>query len=285
MIIDIHTHAFPDRIAEKAVSKLRAGCHTINFSDGTYAGLRSSSREAGIDFTVVLPVATSASQVAHINDSAIRVCEEAAGHQEGMISFGAAHPEDPNWKSELDRIAAAGLKGIKIHPPYAGTDIDDLRYLRILNRAGELGLIVLTHAGYDVGLPGNSCSAVRKIVHALREVGPLTFIAAHLGGWRDWQDVCDLLSGTSSLIDTSFSLGRLTPSGDDYPWTEDGLQMLSPEEFCRIVSVFGADRVLFGTDSPWSDRKKAVEAIQNLPLSDHEKSMILGDNAARILQL
>ena len=283
MIIDMHAHAFPERIAERAVTGLREKCHTRSFEEGTEAGLRASSRAAGIDLTVVLPVATSARQVAHINDSAIRTHETQVREHTGIDSFGGAHPDDPEWRSELKRLADAGIRGIKIHPPYQEVDLDDPRFLRILEYAGELDLIVVTHAGYDVGLPGAEQSVVPKIRRAVLKTGPVKLVCAHMGGWRCWQEACDLLADTGVMIDTSFSLGSMTPAGDGYPWTEETLRRLSPEEFCGMTRLFGAERVLFGTDSPWSARDEEVKAIRALPLTDGEKSLILGENARRLL--
>ena len=73
MIIDFHTHTFPDAIARTAVDKLQAASHTRPFSDGTAEGLRASMLRAGIAWSLVLPVATSPRQVPHINDAAIRL--------------------------------------------------------------------------------------------------------------------------------------------------------------------------------------------------------------------
>ena len=281
MTADFHAHIFPDAIAEKALRQMRGNSHVRSYTDGTPGRLIASAGEAGIDMTVVLPVATSARQVAHINDFALQICRKQK--ENGVQSFGAAHPEDPGWENELKRIAAAGIRGIKIHPPYQGMDIDAPAFLRILEKAGELGLIVVTHAGYDVGLPGAEESTVRKIASALRQTGPVTLVCAHMGGWRQWEEACELLAGTRVMLDTSFSLGRMTPLGDGYPWTEETLRLLSPEQFCGMVRLFGAERILFGTDSPWSDRKREVEAIRALPLTNREKALILGENAARLL--
>ena len=281
MIIDMHTHIFPDAIADRAVSRLRAGSHTRAFLDGRGASLRESALQAGIDLSVVLPVATSAHQVEHINLRAVKIRETEA--ETRVTSFGAAHPEDPDWKKHLDQAAAAGLQGIKIHPPYQEVDADDPRYLRILNRAGELGLLVVTHAGLDVGLPGAEQSTPEKLRRALRAVGPVRLICAHMGGWGCWERVCDALCDTSARIDTSFSLGPMTPAGDGYPWTEKTLARLDPETFCAMIRAFGADRVLFGTDSPWSDQAGEVQAFRRLPLTEEEKTLILGENARLLL--
>ena len=43
MIVDFHAHTFPDRIAAAAVDKLKHASHTRPFSDGTAAGLKSST--------------------------------------------------------------------------------------------------------------------------------------------------------------------------------------------------------------------------------------------------
>ena len=281
MIIDIHTHIFPEEIAQRAVARLRGNCHTMSFSDGTCTDLIRSGHAAGISLTVALPVATSPRQVTHINDYAIQVTEQY--RDAGLISFGGVHPGDPNWKTELKRIASSGLKGIKIHPPYQGLDVDAPPFLRLLEEAAGLNLIIVTHAGEDVGLPGNTYSSVPKLASALRKIGPVKMICAHMGGWNQWDQVCELLADTGVLLDTSFSLGTLTPAGDGYPWTESSLRLLSAERFCQMVRLFGADRILFGTDSPWSERKKEVEAIRSLPLTDLEKNKILGENAKELL--
>ena len=154
MIIDIHTHTFPDKIAAATLDKLKRLSHTTPFTDGTAAGLAASMARAGVDRSVVMPVATSPHQVPHVNDASARMNE--LGVQTGVLSFGCMHPDFDGWKEELARVQRLGLKGIKLHPEYQGTDFDDPRYLRILDRCGELGLVVLTHAGLDVGMPGKT---------------------------------------------------------------------------------------------------------------------------------
>ena len=116
MIFDIHTHTFPDKIAAATIEKLQSMCHTVAFSDGTEAGLRSSMAKAGIGGCLVLPVATSARQVVHVNDASAQMNETAP--ETGLWSFGCMHPDFPDWKAELARIAELGMKGVKLHPIY-----------------------------------------------------------------------------------------------------------------------------------------------------------------------
>ena len=282
MIIDIHTHTFPGKIAAATVYKLQAAAHIRPFTDGTADALRASMRAAGVDYSVNLPVATSARQVRGINDAAARTND---ARETGLLSFGAMHPDYGDWRDELGRVAASGIRGIKLHPPYQGADFDDIRYLRILDRAGELGLAVLVHAGLDIGLPDENRVTPAMIARAVRQTGPVKLICAHMGGWRQWDAVEELLPETGVYLDTSFSLGRITPNGDGYPWTEAELPLMDAVQFVRIVRKFGAGRILFGTDSPWGGQAEALRLFRELPLTDAEQSAILGGNAARLLGL
>lgn len=282
MIIDFHTHTFPDKIAAAAIEKLSGLSHTKPFSDGTAGGLAASAKNAGIDLSVVLPVATSTKQVPSINDYAAKTNETT--ETTGLLSLGCIHPDYPQWKEELSRIASLGLKGIKLHPVYQDVDFDDPRYLRILERAGELGLIVVTHAGFDIGYPGVERCTPEMVLNALKQVGEVKLVLAHMGGWRQWDKVEELLVGQSVWLDTAFSLGEMPALEDGY-YSPEELPMLGEPDFLRLIRKFGSDRVLFGTDSPWSDQKESLDLICALPLEDSEKDAILGGNACKLLQL
>lgn len=280
MIIDIHTHTFPDKIAYATIEKLQSACHTHPFSDGTAAGLAASMKTAGVDLSVVLPVATNTRQVSRVNDVSARLNEQG----EGLLSFGCIHPDCEDWKQELGRIAALGIKGIKLHPVYQGVDIDDVRYVRILSRAGELGLVVITHAGLDIGFPGQVNCTPAMIRRAVRAAGPVKLIAAHMGGWRNWDEVGACLVDTTVGLDTSYTLGRIEPAAEGC-YAPEELDMMCQEQFVSMVRDFGADRIFFGTDSPWRGHTESIAAIEALPLTRDEKDKILGENARKLLEL
>ena len=288
MIIDFHTHTFPDKIADRAVASLRGKSHTISFSDGTEAGLSERDRAAGIDLAVVLPVATSPEQVAHINDKAV----ETNTKQRGLLSFACIHPALADAAAELKRAKELGLKGVKLHPVYQGTDIDALPFLHILDACAELGLIAVTHAGWDIGFPGVMHCMPEQIRRAVRSVDPegktLKFVAAHMGGWRIWEEVPDMLGDTGVYLDTSFSTGRFYPlKGQEYDGYYEGKDtgMLDTDGFMELYRVFGPGRILFGTDNPWSDAPESLDFIRALPVSADEKEQILGKTAEKLLAL
>ena len=279
MIIDMHTHTFPAKIAQSTLEKLSAASHTHPFTDGTQEGLLRSMAGAGVDRSVVLPVATAPRQVEHINDSSAKINERSGA----LLSFGCMHPDFQGWREELARVKALGLKGIKLHPVYQGADFDDPRFLRILDRAGELGLLVTTHAGDDIGFPGAVHCSPEMVRRAVEQVGPVKLILAHMGGWRNWGRVLEQLPGLPVYLDTSFSTGRMTPIDGHYSPQE--LELLDEAQFMELVRAFGPDRVLFGSDSPWSSQKESVDWLRALPLAEEEKAAILGGNAARLLGL
>ena len=82
----------------------------------------------------------------------------------------------------MERLCAAGVRGVKVHPPYQGVDFDDTRFVRILKKASELGMLVATHAGLDVGLPAAEQSTPEKLLRARK--GPIKIITGHTG-WTD----------------------------------------------------------------------------------------------------
>lgn len=282
MIIDIHTHSFPEKIAARTVRMLSGLSHTVPFTDGTEADIRRSNARCGIALSVVLPVATSPRQVEKIN--AFAAAENEHWQETGLLSFAAAHPDDPRYDESLTSCAARGFRGIKIHPVYQDTDLDDIRYLRILYRAAELGLAVVTHSGLDVGYPGAVRCSPQMIRHVMQEVGRFSLIAAHMGGWRNWDEVPELLADTGVYLDTSFSTGRMHPL-DDGHYREEELQMLDTAGFMKLADAIGPERILFGTDRPWSDPAECLAFIQALPLSEEEKAAILGGNAVKLLGL
>ena len=282
-VIDIHTHTFPEKIAARAISSLQAKSHTLAFTDGTIDSLSRSMSDAGITYSVIQPVATKPEQVIHVNDSSIAINERFP--ETGIMSFGAMHPDFEGYGAELERLVRSGIKGIKLHPVYQGVRADDERYIRILRKAGELGMIVLFHAGYDIGFPGNDYALPERIAHALREAGEVRVVLAHMGGWKSWREAEEVFARGNVYIDTAFSLGEFEPLDDGYYVSREECCMLLGEEFVRMVRSFGAERVVFGTDSPWASQSETLREIDSLPLTEAEKRRIFYDNSADMLSL
>ena len=282
MIIDFHTHTFPDKIAGSVIGKLQQLSRSRPFTDATNDGLRRSMEQAGIDLSILLPVMTNAGQVHKLNDLAARINER--WQETGLLSFGGMHPDVENYKEALNHVTELGLKGIKIHHAYQGADFDDIRYLRIIDKASELGLIVLTHAGWDIGIPGHNYCDTKHIQRVMREVGPDRLVLAHMGGWQDWKAVGEELAGLPLYFDASFSTGDIVPAPGTTRTPEESHNM-NREQFIHLVRKLGTDRILFATDCPWSDQAESLRFVRSCGFSQQELADILGNNAQKLLDI
>ena len=282
MIIDFHTHTFPEKSSQKTIQKLGGLSHTLPFTDGSARELSVSMKEAGVDYSVNLPVMTTAEQVEKVNNYLIQKREELFA--QGIITFGGIHPGYDNYKEELRRIKRSGIPGVKLHPAYQNVDLDDIRMIHIIDYASELGLIVLTHAGIDIGIHDHNYSSISHITKVIDQVHPPKLVLAHMGNWGCWKDVEQDLAGAPVWFDTAFSVGHITPDPkqDEKPYKEENL---SNEDFVRICRKHGVERILFGTDCPWQDQKDYIERVQSTGLEQQELQLVFSENARKLLSL
>ncbi len=283
MIIDFHTHTFPDKISDRVVEKLgHKIAHIKPFTNGSESALLSTMREGNVDYSVTLPVMTDASQVEKIHNGIFQNMEK--NFNQGLISFGGMHPDYTNYKEELRRLKENGVKGIKLHPAYQNINLNDIRMKRIIDAASELGLIVLTHAGIDVGIYDHNYASVANILEIIEEIHPPKFVLAHMGNWGVWDEVESDLAGAPVWFDIAFSIGDLTPFPGDpvKPYMNTNL---SEEDFTRLCKKHGINHILFATDSPWADAKDYIKQINTMNFTEEEKKGILGENAVKLLNL
>jgi len=265
MVIDFHTHIFPDKIAARSIEALENASGITAATDGTLKGLLDSMEKNKVDISVILPVVTKPSQFDTVNQFAAEVNQKYKGK---LISFGGIHPDSEDYKAELDKIKELGLPGIKLHPDYQRVMIDDERNTRIIEYADSLGLMIMVHAGIDIGLPDPVHCPPDKAKKVIDTIRPDKLILAHFGGWKQWKEVYDLLAGEHVYFDTSFTF--------DY---------IEQDMFLRILQKHGHEKVLFATDSPWSDAAKAVDVVRNMPLGQKVIEDILSGNAKKLLEI
>lgn len=270
MIIDFHTHVFPEVIAARTIEKLGMFANITAKTNGLLSGLTASMNESGVDYSVILPVVTKPSQFHTVNEYASSI-----NGQDGIISFGGIHPASDDYKKELDQIHAYGLPGIKLHPDYQQVHINDRRYLELITYAVDLGLIISIHAGVDIGLPNivhcpphETLQMLQYVEDHARHPEDTKIVLAHTGGYDQWDEVEQLLVGKHVYFDLAYSLGHVPD-----------------KQLLRIIDNHGADRILFATDSPWSDQKEDIKYLKSLGLSQEEENAILGENAAMLLHL
>jgi uncharacterized protein len=260
-ILDFHAHIFPEPIASKAVAAIGEFYHLpMTGGIGTLADLMVESRKAGIRQSVIFTTATQVRQVASIH-LFMKQCQES---EPSVLAFGTLHPDmgEPDVREELARIEDYQLHGVKLHPDFQGVAADSpfvIAATRLM--AGRLPLLI--HAG-DYRQQYSQPHQIRRLALACPES---TIIAAHLGGWSQWDEAATQLSGLPNVyVDTSSSL-----------------LFLAPADAVRQIRYFDPSHVLFGTDYPMWNPSDELVRFSLLELSEQEKAAILWQNGRALL--
>lgn len=275
MVIDFHTHNFPDALAPLAIAAMVENLrHEFTpFGDGTLACQLAAARADGIDRCVMCPIATKPSQADVILRSALEIRDGGRGEEAArvIIPLASVHPVDPDYRLHLKAIADAGVRGIKLHPFYQGFRLDAPSFFPFFSAVRDLGLVVIVHCGYDHGFPDEPMTCgpaeIATLLAAVPGLGS-RFVAAHLGGYLgNPPGATDALLETGCLIDTAC------------------LEILQEDpDAIRIMETWPTERVVFGTDYPWNRQGRLVEWVKaHRPAADHEAIFHL--NAERLLGL
>ncbi len=263
MVIDFHTHAFPDKIAQKAVAGLSfASGGLIPQTDGSLKSLENEMKKDGIDISVVLGIATNPLQQKNVNDFAAHI-----NSQECFVGFGSVHPDAEDVLCELERIKDLGLKGVKLHPEYQKFYVDDEKMKPIYKKISQLGLITVFHAGYDIGFSEPFHCMPQNLENALKWLDS-PVVAAHWGGSGCQKEVLKHLCGKDVWFDISFGYGTM------------------PKSFAmQLLEAHTPNRMLFGSDMPWHRPAWEMRLIESLDISQDDKEKIYFKNAAELLSL
>lgn len=262
MIIDFHTHAFPDKIAEHAISTLQIAAKTKANTRGTITSLLESMDKAEIDTSVICSIATKAEQYLSILNWSKTI------RSKRIIPFPSIHPNDPQAAERVAEIKTQGFLGIKMHPYYQNFYMTDQKMEPIYRAISEHGLLLVMHTGFDIAFPYERRASPTEIIKVIEQFPELKLMTTHFGGWDNWQEVEETLIGKPIYIETSLAF-----------------QDLSIDQAKRMVEKHPADYLLFGSDSPWEDQKEAIERLRKLSLKPALEQKILYKNSARLLGL
>jgi predicted TIM-barrel fold metal-dependent hydrolase len=259
--IDIHTHAFPDKLARRAIKSLEQDCPWKAVGRGTVRSLVRSMDKADVDISVTCAIATKPDQARGILDWCIEI------RSTRIEPLASIHPDTPDPGGWLERIAETGLAGIKLHPQYQSFAADEERLTPIYDAAQQLGLVVAIHCGRDIAFPpDDDRAAPPRLANVIARFPGLKLICTHMGGWRMWDDVERLLLGQDVWLETSFSLGEL-----------------GADRALAMIEKHGYRRVMLGSDWPWNRQSDAIAQLAELQLAPKQFDAIMFSNAARLM--
>lgn len=262
MIIDIHTHCYPDDVAKRSVEVRSQRFHIPPVADGTVGGLKQKMQESGTDMAVMHPIALKPEQTEKMNRWA------KAHMDDKVMCFGTLHPDYENWRDELKWLTDNSFKGIKFHADCQGYYADDIHMMHIYEAVFKAGMIGLFHCGTDLAFTSPYRCTPKRMRNVADAFRGANIIAAHMGGFRCWDDSEEYLVGENIYLDTTYSVHEL-----------------GAERAVKMINRHGAEKVLFGTDSPWRRQIDDIALIKSFDLSQYEIAGMLGENAKKLLGL
>ncbi len=256
MIVDTHTHIYPDKIAGIIAKKLvKEDGKLVDF---TTRGLLSSMDRLGINSSVLFNIAEKPSVVRPANDFLASVCDG-----QRLVGLGTIHPDYEDFKDEIDRIKVMGLRGVKFHSRYQNFFVDEERMLRIYQKLCDDDMVAYFHIGGESALPAAEVQASPQRLARVLEILPrLKVVAAHFGGFSMPGEAEEYLIGKDVYLDTA--------------WTSRHL--LGSEVITRIIKKHGIEKILFASDYP-TDVQRMINWVLAWPISTEEKERIFWKNA------
>jgi uncharacterized protein len=259
-IIDFHTHAFPDKLADKAIGLLEGEGGVPAHLDGKISSLLKSMDGCGIEKSVVCSIATKPSQFVSILEwsEAIKT--------DRIIPLPSIHPDDMDVLERIKIIKEKGFKGIKMHSYYQSFDLDEEKMFPVYEKIYRENLMLVLHTGFDFAFEKVRRADPEKFVRIKQMFPDLKLVATHLGAWDDWDEVERLMVGRDIYMEISYSL-----------------DFLDKGQARRIIMKHPPEYIMFGTDSPWTNQAKTLNLLRALSLEPSLERRILRENAVALL--
>jgi predicted TIM-barrel fold metal-dependent hydrolase len=261
VIIDAHTHVWPDDIAGRALGLNRVPGLEAR-GDGTVGGLRADMARSGVDVSCCLAIANKPEHVAKVNAFVAGLGTPTT------VPVGTVHV-GLGVEDNLEALRSNGITRVKIHPLFQDYALDHPRLWELFEAFGS-EIAVIAHVGEGGDAYRNSLSSPAMIRDITRQFPQLRLVACHFGGYRILDDAEEMLNGADVVLETS------------WPPTLAGLR---PERVRRLIRNHGAERIVFGSDWPMTSPEEELAAVQALGLRDDELEQVLGGTLARVFAI
>lgn len=277
MIVDFHTHVFPEEILRSRESYAKrdpwfAECYGNPRSRAVDASaLIASMDRAGIDMSVVCGFCwRDPGLCAFHNDYIIDVVRR---YPNRLVGLAVVQPaKGAGVMAELQRCLSAGLRGVgELNADAQGFGLDDFTLLEpMVSTLVDAGALMLLHTSEPVGhlYPGKGNADPRVVYRFISRFPNLKLICAHWGGGLPFYELMPEVAATAKnvLYDTAAST-----------------LLYDMSVFRLAADMVGHHKILFGTDYPLLRQDNFLNRVRGLELPGPTLNAILGDNALRLL--
>ena len=278
-VVDFHTHVYPEWLRDRR-ERYAAADATFGelFGDpkarmATAEELVAAMDRDGVDRSVVMGIGwTDRGLAREANDYII---ESVSRYPDRLSGFGGVNPAwGEDAALEAERCASAGLVGVgELHPDTQGYDLGDRRVMGpLMEAAGALGLIVLTHSSEPVGhmYQGKGETRPEVLWRFIQNFPDATIVCAHWGGGLPFYALMpEVKEGLANVyFDTAASAF-----------------LYDRRVFEAGARLVGVDRILLGSDYPLLRASRLLRQVERAELPEGDKDAIRGGNASGLLGL
>lgn len=277
MIIDFHTHVFSPQIKKNRNKYIDSDpCFAILYSKKdsrliTADELIASMDESGIDISVILNIGWITHELCvETNDY---ILESMARFPDRLIGFCSVQPQSYEAAiDEIERCAKEGIRGVgEIRPDMQLFDPRDEEVMKpFINAVMKHKLMLLSHASEPIGrsYPGKGVLTPEVLYPFISNYPDLIIILAHWGGGLPFYA---LMPEVNKAMKNVFFDTAASPL------------LYRPQIYEQVVQLVGAERILFGSDYPLAEQRRALEEVTSLNIPRETKNLILADNAQKLL--
>ncbi len=278
MIIDCHTHIFPEKVRKDrdTFCKRDGGFSFVyRHSKAKMVGVEDlivSMDESGIDRSVICGFPWSQPDLCSFQNQYLM--ESASRYPKRLIVFVSLLFSNPDWsEKELGRALKGGAKGVGEIAFYLDEmTSQDLHSMKpILTKMEQQGIPLLLHTNETIGhsYPGKGKTPLERFYEMILAFPKLPIILAHWGGGFPFYELMPEVAKVMANVsyDTAAS-----------PF------LYSKRIYAVAREIVGVEKIFFGTDFPLISPRRYFQELEESGLSKQDREKILGLNFARRIE-
>jgi uncharacterized protein len=279
MIVDIHTHSFPEVIRNQRerffpnepAFKLLYETPKARLVSATEI-IASMDAEA-VDVSVIFGFPWNDIDTCRLNNDYILAAVQR--HPDRLRGFCCVDPFLPEAAAEVERCLAAGLSGVGELAFYrSGIDAPCIECLApIMDLCRRFDVPVMIHTNEPVGhkYPGKTPNTLAQIYNIAKRYPDNTIILAHWGGGIFFYQLLKR--------EVKETLAKVYYDTAASPFLYD------PAVYRLAAELVGSEKILFGTDFPLLKPGRYYKEIDASGLDAVQRCKVLGENASVLLKL